>query len=161
MRVEPDDIKPGASHAKFRRLGIALLEERLKIGVVGTGYVGLVVGACLAENGNTVTCVDSDEAKVAALRRGEIPIYEPGLEEMIPRNVREERLRFTTDLRAVVEAQRHPLHRGGNAAGRGRLRGPPPRAEGRGRHRPGDERLQGHRQQVHRPRGDDRGGCRR
>jgi UDPglucose 6-dehydrogenase len=76
----------------------------LKIGVVGTGYVGLVVGACLAENGNTVTCVDSDAAKVDALRAGEIPIYEPGLEEMIPRNVREERLRFTTDLRAAVEA---------------------------------------------------------
>jgi UDPglucose 6-dehydrogenase len=51
----------------------------LNIGVVGTGYVGLVVGACLAENGNTVTCVDIDEGKVAALKRGEIPIYEPGL----------------------------------------------------------------------------------
>ena len=76
----------------------------MKIGVVGTGYVGLVVGACLAENGNTVTCVDSDAAKVDALRAGEIPIYEPGLEEMIPRNVREERLRFTTDLKAAVEA---------------------------------------------------------
>jgi UDPglucose 6-dehydrogenase len=74
----------------------------LRIGVVGTGYVGLVVGACLAENGNTVLCVDNDEAKVAALRRGEIPIYEPGLGEMIPRNVQEERLRFTTDLTAAV-----------------------------------------------------------
>ena len=72
--------------------------------MVGTGYVGLVVGACLAENGNTVACVDSDGAKVAALLRGEVPIYEPGLDEMIPRNVREERLRFTTDLRSVVEA---------------------------------------------------------
>jgi UDPglucose 6-dehydrogenase len=71
--------------------------------VVGTGYVGLVVGACLAENGNTVVCVDSDAAKVEALRKGDIPIYEPGLEEMIPRNVREERLRFTTDLKAAVE----------------------------------------------------------
>ena len=76
----------------------------MKIGVVGTGYVGLVVGACLAENGNTVICVDSDAAKVDALRKGEIPIYEPGLEEMIPRNVREERLRFTTDLKEAVEA---------------------------------------------------------
>jgi UDPglucose 6-dehydrogenase len=74
----------------------------LRIGVVGTGYVGLVVGACLAENGNSVLCVDNDEAKVAALRRGEIPIYEPGLGEMIPRNVQEERLRFTTDLTAAV-----------------------------------------------------------
>jgi UDPglucose 6-dehydrogenase len=75
----------------------------LKIGVVGTGYVGLVVGACLAENGNTVVCVDNDEAKVAALKRGEIPIYEPGLAELIPRNEQEERLRFTTDLRTAVE----------------------------------------------------------
>ena len=72
--------------------------------MVGTGYVGLVVGACLAENGNTVVCVDADAAKVDALRRGEIPIYEPGLEEMIPRNVAEERLRFTTDLEAAVQA---------------------------------------------------------
>lgn len=76
----------------------------MKIGVVGTGYVGLVVGACLAENGNTVTCGDKDAAKVDALRRGEIPIYEPGLSEMIPRNVAEERLRFTTDIQDVVQA---------------------------------------------------------
>jgi len=76
----------------------------LKIGVVGTGYVGLVVGTCLAETGNNVTCVDNDEAKVEALRRGEVPIYEPGLGEMIPRNVAEERLSFTSDLKAAVEA---------------------------------------------------------
>jgi len=76
----------------------------MRIGVVGTGYVGLVVGACLAENGNTVVCVDNDEAKVAALRRGEVPIYEPGLEEMMLRNVAEERLRFTTDLPAAVRS---------------------------------------------------------
>jgi len=74
------------------------------IGVVGTGYVGLVVGACLAENGNFVACVDNDAEKVARLRRGEIPIYEPGLNEMVPRNVGEERLRFTTDLDEVVRA---------------------------------------------------------
>jgi UDPglucose 6-dehydrogenase len=70
---------------------------------VGTGYVGLVVGACLAENGNSVICVDNDADKVEALRKGVIPIYEPGLEEMIPRNVREERLRFTTDIDAAVK----------------------------------------------------------
>jgi len=74
----------------------------LKIGVVGTGYVGLVVGACLAENGNSVTCVDNNPAKVDALKRGEIPIYEPGLNEMIPRNVSGDRLRFTTDLPEAV-----------------------------------------------------------
>ncbi|HVQ28552.1 MAG TPA: 2-dehydropantoate 2-reductase N-terminal domain-containing protein, partial [Vicinamibacteria bacterium] len=74
----------------------------MKIGVVGTGYVGLVVGACLAENGNSVTCVDNNPAKVDALKRGEIPIYEPGLNEMIPRNVSGDRLRFTTDLPEAV-----------------------------------------------------------
>jgi UDPglucose 6-dehydrogenase len=74
----------------------------MKIGVVGTGYVGLVVGACLAENGNSVVCIDNNADKVAALRRGEIPIYEPGLEEMIPRNVGEERLTFSTDLATAV-----------------------------------------------------------
>jgi UDPglucose 6-dehydrogenase len=74
------------------------------IGVVGTGYVGLVVGACLAETGNSVRCVDSDAEKVEALQRGEIPIYEPGLGEMVPRNVAEERLTFTTDLRGTVQA---------------------------------------------------------
>ena len=61
----------------------------MKIGVVGTGYVGLVVGACLAENGNEVACVDNDASKVDALRAGKIPIYEPGLLELVPRNVAE------------------------------------------------------------------------
>jgi UDPglucose 6-dehydrogenase len=76
----------------------------VNIGVVGTGYVGLVVGACLAENGNSVICVDADTAKVDALRRGDIPIYEPGLNEMVPRNVAAERLSFTTDLESAVRA---------------------------------------------------------
>jgi UDPglucose 6-dehydrogenase len=74
----------------------------LNIGVVGTGYVGLVVGACLAENGNSVVCVDKDADKIARLQRGEIPIYEPGLNDLVPRNVTEERLEFTTDLPAAV-----------------------------------------------------------
>jgi UDPglucose 6-dehydrogenase len=76
----------------------------LKIGVVGTGYVGLVVGAGLAENGNTVVCVDKDAAKIEALKRGVVPIYEPGLSELITRNTAEERLRFTTDLPEAVRA---------------------------------------------------------
>ncbi len=76
----------------------------MRIGVVGTGYVGLVVGTCLAENGNAVVCVDNDQAKIAALCRGEVPIYEPGLAEMISRNVAEERLSFSTDLAAAVRA---------------------------------------------------------
>ena len=76
----------------------------MKIGVIGTGYVGLVVGVCLAENGNTVHCVDNDARKVDALLSGQIPIYEPGLDEMLPRNVREERLFFTTCLDEPAKA---------------------------------------------------------
>ena len=70
----------------------------MKIAVVGSGYVGLVAGACLAENGNNVICVDRDAAKIRTLRRGKIPIYEPGLEEMVRRNRAEKRLTFTTAL---------------------------------------------------------------
>ena len=76
----------------------------MKIAVVGTGYVGLVVGACLAENGNTVACVDKDAAKIAMLKAGKMPIYEPGLEELVRRNHNEERLTFTTDLPGAVRA---------------------------------------------------------
>src|SRR5919197_1004752 len=76
----------------------------MKIAVVGTGYVGLVLGACLAENGNNVICVDKDESKVTTLNGGGIPIYEPGLEEMVRRNRHEERLMFTTDLTSAVRA---------------------------------------------------------
>lgn len=72
--------------------------------VIGSGYVGLVVGACFADHGNEVVCVDTDAAKIEALKRGEIPIYEPGLGEMVARNVAEERLSFTTELRGAVEA---------------------------------------------------------
>jgi len=76
----------------------------VKIAVVGTGYVGLVVGACFAENGNDVICVDSNAEKVKALKRGKIPIYEPGLEEIVKRNAAEKRLTFTTELPAAVKA---------------------------------------------------------
>ncbi len=68
----------------------------MRIAVVGTGYVGLVAGTCFAESGNTVVCVDIDQKKVDALRRGEVPIYEPGLEELLRRNVKDGRLSFTT-----------------------------------------------------------------
>jgi UDPglucose 6-dehydrogenase len=74
----------------------------VKLCVVGTGYVGLVAGTCFAESGNDVICVDIDEAKIAALRRGEVPIYEPGLEELIKRNVAQKRLTFDTDLAEAV-----------------------------------------------------------
>ena len=76
----------------------------MKIAVVGTGYVGLVLGACLAENGNDVTCIDKDGEKVRQLRRCVMPIYEPGLEEMVKRNRSEKRLEFTTDLPRSVRA---------------------------------------------------------
>ena len=76
----------------------------MKIAVIGSGYVGLVAGACLAENGNEVICVDKDASKVRALQRGRIPIYEPGLEEMVRRNRAEKRLTFTTDLPKGIRA---------------------------------------------------------
>src|SRR5580704_9421746 len=76
----------------------------MRIAVVGTGYVGLVVGACLAENGNIVVCVDKDESKITTLNAGKMTIYEPGLEEVVRRNRSEERLSFTTDLPAAVLA---------------------------------------------------------
>ena len=76
----------------------------MKIAVVGTGYVGLVVGACFAENGNDVICVDSDASKVRALKRGRVPIFEPGLEELVSRNKSEKRLTFTTALARAVRA---------------------------------------------------------
>ena len=76
----------------------------MKIAVVGTGYVGLVVGASLAENGNDVVCVDNDEAKIRGLKRGKVPIYEPGLDELVRRNRAERRLIFTTVLARAVRA---------------------------------------------------------
>src|SRR5262245_35359776 len=75
----------------------------MNIAVIGTGYVGLVVGSCFAESGNDVVCVDNNADKVAKLQQGHIPIYEPGLPEIIERNVREERLTFTTDLPTAVK----------------------------------------------------------
>ena len=74
----------------------------MRIAVIGTGYVGLVVGACFAETGNDVMCVDKDAAKIRMLNRGKIPIYEPGLEELVRRNRAEKRLTFTTTLADAV-----------------------------------------------------------
>ena len=78
----------------------------MHVAVIGSGYVGLVAGACLAETGNDVTCVDVDAEKIARLQRNEIPIYEPGLEPMVKRNQDEGRLTFTTDMGSAVRISR-------------------------------------------------------
>jgi len=75
----------------------------MRIAMVGAGYVGLVSGACFSDFGHHVVCVDSDEQKIVALNRGEIPIYEPGLAELVTRNVKQERLAFATDLKSAVK----------------------------------------------------------
>jgi UDPglucose 6-dehydrogenase len=76
----------------------------MKITIFGTGYVGLVTGTCFSEMGNQITCVDIDEAKLKKLAKGESPIYEPGLHELLERNIREKRLTFTSDAKAAVES---------------------------------------------------------
>ncbi|HEX7942053.1 MAG TPA: nucleotide sugar dehydrogenase, partial [Gemmatimonadaceae bacterium] len=76
----------------------------MRIAVVGTGYVGLVVGACLAETGNDVVCGDVDRSKIEGLQRNELPIYEPGLDDLVERNQAHGRLSFTTDIPAAIAA---------------------------------------------------------
>lgn len=75
----------------------------MKIAVVGTGYVGLVTGTCFAETGNTVTCIDIDKEKVKKLQGGKVTIYEPGLEQLFERNIKQKRLLFTTDLKEGIK----------------------------------------------------------
>src|SRR5215210_1055863 len=75
----------------------------MQIAVIGTGYVGLVTGACFAEFGNHVTCVDKDTRKIEMLADGRVPIYEPSLDSIVTKNMKEGRLRFTTDIREAVE----------------------------------------------------------
>ena len=84
------------------------------IGVVGTGYVGLVSAVCFAHLGHDVVCMDVDEAKIARLERGEVPIYEPGLEKLVADNA--SRLSFTTSYDVLLERCQHPLHRRRHAA---------------------------------------------
>jgi len=76
----------------------------MNIAVVGTGYVGLVTGTCLAETGNHVICVDIDVKKVNKMKNGEVPIYEPHLDVLFERNIKQGRLKFTTDLNEAVES---------------------------------------------------------
>ncbi len=84
----------------------------MRIAMIGTGYVGLVSGACFADFGHQVTCVDKDAGKIEALHRGEIPIFEPGLDDLVASNVKAKRLDFTTDLTAPVARSRRRVHRG-------------------------------------------------
>ena len=75
----------------------------MRIVMIGSGYVGLVSGACFADFGHQVTCVDKDESKIARLNAGQIPIYEPGLDDLVARNAAASRLAFTTELAGAVE----------------------------------------------------------
>ena len=75
----------------------------MNIAVIGTGYVGLVTGTCFAETGNQVVCVDIDENKVKQMQNGEVPIYEPHLDVLFERNIRQGRLTFTTEIEEVVD----------------------------------------------------------
>src|SRR5215472_13898531 len=76
----------------------------MRVAMIGTGYVGLVSGACFADFGHEVICIDKDKTKIAALDRGEMPIYEPGLNEMVASNTRAGRLKFATELVGAVAA---------------------------------------------------------
>ena len=75
----------------------------MNICIIGTGYVGLVTGSCLADSGNDVTCLDIDKSKIESLKNGEVGIYEPGLEEIVTRNYKEGRLSFTTNYKEAIE----------------------------------------------------------
>ena len=75
----------------------------MKIAVVGTGYVGLVTGTCFAETGNEVVCIDIDEKKVKDMKNGQMPIFEPGLDLLFERNIKQDRLSFTTSLKEGIK----------------------------------------------------------
>ena len=89
----------------------------MRIAVIGTGYVGLVSGACFSEFGVEVACVDNDAEKIARLRRGEMPIWEPGLEALVASNMAAGRLTFTTDLQPAVAVPTRSSSRSGRRRG--------------------------------------------
>ena len=129
----------------------------MKIAMIGTGYVGLVTGTCLADSGNDVTCVDIDQAKIERLEQGQIPIYEPGLSELVVRNAAAGRLQFTTETGRGGDAGQAGLHRRRHAAPSAKTRGrrPDVRLEGRRAASPrtcasdADRRHQEHRPRRH------------
>jgi UDPglucose 6-dehydrogenase len=106
---EPGDTRqPGSrrgSYPSYSRLfpPPPFSPEKMRVTVIGTGYVGLVVGACLSETGNDVICCDIDEGKIARLNAGEIPIFEPGLDVLVQRNLKAQRLTFTTDVSSALK----------------------------------------------------------
>src|SRR6478672_8022522 len=108
LATDADHCLPTGQYLSLQRLasGVSssILRSHMKIAVIGTGYVGLVAGACFAESGNDVICVDRDAAKIRTLRAGRMPIYEPGLEELVRRNRHENRLTFTTTLPKAVRS---------------------------------------------------------
>src|SRR5947209_19819512 len=90
-------------HLRFTIYEQTIHDNKMHVAVIGSGYVGLVTGACFAEFGVDVTCVDVDAAKVDRLSRGENVIYEPGLEQLLKKNLQAGRLRFTTDIKEASE----------------------------------------------------------
>ena len=122
----------------------------MKLTIIGTGYVGLVTGACFAEMGNTVTCVDVDSQKIANLRKGVLPIYEPGLEPVVREQLQAGRLHFATSLDDPAALNGTCFHRRWHAAWRGRFGRPAIRIGCGTRHRPAHRGLQHRRGQIHR-----------
>ena len=122
----------------------------MRVTIFGSGYVGLVTGACLADAGNHVVCVDVDAGKIERLKRGEVPIHEPGLEALIKRNAEAGRLEFTTDAVKGVEHGLFQLIAVGTPPGRGRFGRPALRAGGGPHHRHAPEPLQHRHHQVDR-----------
>ena len=121
-----------------------------KLCVIGTGYVGLVTGTCFADLGNTVTCLDVDETRISKLKKNIMPIYEPGLEQVVRQNVQAGRLIFTTNYRRSARRRRIRLYRRRHAFRRGRRSRPAVRAlRRRVDRRPGRSPDRG-RQQIHR-----------